>query len=252
MIRFNDKKNNIPDENPENGPDSVPQSPGVPLWLAGFLGFIALSVIIGAFVIEARNSASDYTLSPNIYVPLSPVQQELTELSWVEQYLLDINPFSRPGDHIDQVNGIVIHNIGNPGTTALQNRNYFNNLQHRQYRFAGAHFIICLDGAVLQCVPVDELTFASNIRNSDTISIEVTHPDATGSFTHESYVTLVRLTAWLNIRFGLTTDDVIRHADIPGIVTDCPRYFVNNPDAWSRLLEDIDNEMERQIRQQEE
>ncbi|MCL2247817.1 MAG: peptidoglycan recognition protein family protein [Oscillospiraceae bacterium] len=252
MISFNGKKNNEPDENSENDPDLVPQSPRVPLWLAGFLGFIALSVIIGAFVIEARNSASDYAPTPDVYIPVSPVQHELMELNWVEQYFLDINPFSRPGEYIEQVNGIVIHNIGNPGTTALQNRNYFNNLQHRQYRFASAHFIICLDGAVLQCVPIDELAFASNIRNYDTISIEVTHPDATGRFTHESYVTLVRLTAWLNIKFGLTSDDVIRHADIPGIVTDCPRYFVNNPEAWDRLLEDIDNEMERQLRQQEE
>jgi len=250
MISSNDK-NNMSDKNPKNYSDSAPQSPKVPTWLAGLLGFIALGVIISAFVIEARNSA-DSRRSLEVYVPASPVQRELMELSWVEQYYLDINPFSRPGDLIEQVNGIVIHNIGNPGTTALQNRNYFNNLQHRQYRFASAHFIICLDGAALQCVPIDELAFASNIRNYDTISIEVTHPDATGRFTHESYVTLVRLIAWLNIRFGLTSDDVIRHADIPGIATDCPRYFVNNPDAWDRLLEDIDNEMQRQLRQQEE
>ncbi len=43
--------------------------------------------------------------------------------------LLDINDYSRPGLTLEKVNGIVIHYTANPGTTAKQNRNYFNGLK---------------------------------------------------------------------------------------------------------------------------
>ena len=39
--------------------------------------------------------------------------------------LLDINEYSRPGIAIGKVNGIVVHYTANPGTTARQNRDYF-------------------------------------------------------------------------------------------------------------------------------
>ena len=39
--------------------------------------------------------------------------------------LLTVNPYSRPGTALTQVNGIVIHYTANPGATAIANRNYF-------------------------------------------------------------------------------------------------------------------------------
>ena len=43
--------------------------------------------------------------------------------------LLTVNPYSRPGTALTQVNGIVIHYTANPGATAIANRNYFENLK---------------------------------------------------------------------------------------------------------------------------
>ena len=43
----------------------------------------------------------------------------------VNPQLLTVNEYSRPGIALEKVNGIVIHYTGNPGTTAMQNRNYF-------------------------------------------------------------------------------------------------------------------------------
>ena len=48
--------------------------------------------------------------------------------AWVDQELLPINPYSRPGTPLEAVNGVVIHYTGNPGTTAEQNRSYFAGL----------------------------------------------------------------------------------------------------------------------------
>ena len=54
-----------------------------------------------------------------------------------------------------------------------QNRDYFNN----DDTTVSAHFLVGLEGEVIQCVPLDEKSSATNDRNGDTISIEVCHPN---------------------------------------------------------------------------
>ena len=82
--------------------------------------------------------------------------------------------------------GIVVHYVANPGTTAENNRNYFENLKNNGDTYASSNFIVGLEGEILACVPVDEVAYASNNRNDDTLSIECCHPDETGpvSYTH--------------------------------------------------------------------
>lgn len=50
---------------------------------------------------------------------------------WIDQQFLTVNPYSRPGTKLAAVNSIVVHYIGNPGTTAQQNRDYFESLKTR-------------------------------------------------------------------------------------------------------------------------
>jgi len=200
-----------------------------------------LLVIVFAFLMEARANRRAAMPEPVTPQQLSAIQDEIDTLDWIEQLPLTINPYSRPGYSLETVTGIVIHYIGNPATTALQNRNYFENLAVSQETHASSNFIIGLDGEIIQCVPVDEIAYASNRRNEDTLSIEICHPDETGRFTEESLKTAVRLTAWLCNRLGLTVSDVIRHYDVQGKA--CPLYFVENPDAWSAFKSDIKKEM---------
>ncbi len=144
--------------------------------------------------------------------------------------LLPVNEFSRPGTPLEAVNGVVIHYVGNPGTTAEQNRSYFNNLAQTGETYASSHFIIGMDGTVICAVPLDEVAYCSNSRNDDTISIECCHPDETGQFTQETYDALVELTGWLCRTYRLDREDVIRHYDVTGKI--CPKYFVDHPEAW--------------------
>lgn len=44
---------------------------------------------------------------------------------------------------------------------------------------------------------VGEISAATNQRNSDTISIEVCHPDESGRFSEVTYRSLIKLCAWL-------------------------------------------------------
>ena len=80
------------------------------------------------------------------------------------------------------MNTLVIHYVGNAGSTAMDNRNYFESLKDTRDRSASSHFVIGLDGEIVQCIPLSEVAYASRHRNSDTISIECCHPDEDGKF----------------------------------------------------------------------
>lgn len=180
------------------------------------VSFLAiLTVILGA---RAWISGGTYHVDVDASEPELDVQ------------LLDVNPYSRPGTQSDGINGVVVHYTANPGSSAQENRDYFNGLKDSHETEASSNFIVGLEGEIIQCVPTWEVAYASNERNSDTVSIEVCHPDDSGKFTKESYSSLVQLTAWLCVKFDLTADDVIRHYDITGKV--CPKYFVDHEDAW--------------------
>ena len=151
--------------------------------------------------------------------------------------LLDVNEYSRPGISLEQINGIVIHYTANPGSTAQNNRDYFEGLKDSHETKVSSHFVVGIEGEIVQCIPSSEIAYASNSRNSDTLSIECCHTDETGEFTEATYTSLVRLTGWLCYRFNLTSEDVIRHYDVTGKI--CPKYYVDHPDAWEQFKADV-------------
>ena len=152
---------------------------------------------------------------------------------WIDQQIIKVDGDSRRGVYLDSVQDIVIHYVGNPGSTAQQNRDYYANPSSD----VSSHFVIGLKGEIIQCIPLHEKSSASNHRNKDTISIEVCHPDESGMFTDASYQSLVKLTTWLCEICGLDNSDVIRHYDITG--KQCPLYFVTHEDAWKQFLKDV-------------
>ena len=161
--------------------------------------------------------------------------------------LLEPNEYSRPQISLKKVKGIVVHYTANPGTDAMDNRNYFNNLPKinkgkKKPVYASSHFVIGLTGQIIQCIPLEEIAYASNERNYDTISIECCHPDESGEFTEATYKSMVRLCAWLCLKFDLSQEDVIRHYDVTG--KNCPKHFVENEKAWEGFREDIKKAIE--------
>jgi len=156
---------------------------------------------------------------------------------------LSVHSNSRPGIKLTKLKEVVVHYVANPGTSALQNWKYFENKNG-----VSAHFIIDLDGSILQCMPLDEVAWAIGTEegNYTTISIECCHPDKTGKFTEATYESLVKLVSWLCNEFDLTADDVKRHYDYPrknssGLVwhKSCPLYFVNHPQEWEKFKDSL-------------
>ncbi len=195
---------------------------------------------------EAPAPADSVSAGPGVAVllvikwidPFAPRERPLPETpDWITVELLPLNEFSRPGTPLEEVNGIVIHYVGNPGTTAAQNHSFFTNLAQTGETYASSHFLVGLDGEVLQNVPLNEVAYCSNQRNDDTISIECCHPDDSGEFTSATYESLVRLTRWLMEEYGLDTSQVIRHYDVTGKL--CPKAFVERPEAWEQFQADL-------------
>ena len=103
-----------------------------------------------------------------------PEAEDVPVPDYVEQDYLTVNQWSRPGTELEKIDGVVIHYVGNPGTTARANRNYFESLSSGlENTYASSHFIVGLEGEVVQCIPLTEVAYASNTRNGDTVSVEV-------------------------------------------------------------------------------
>ncbi|MCR5099119.1 MAG: N-acetylmuramoyl-L-alanine amidase [Lachnospiraceae bacterium] len=169
---------------------------------------------------------------------LLDVKKVVTEAPQITEELLTVNEYSRPGKSLDEVHGIVVHYTANPGTSAENNRSYFEGLKDSHDTYASSHYIIDIDGEIIQCIPLTEQAYASNDRNYDTIAIECCHPDETGVFSKDTYDELVHLTAWLLGQYDLEIDDVIRHYDVSG--KPCPKYFVDHPEKWEEFKSDVE------------
>ncbi len=196
-----------------------------------------------------QTTASQTTVTtaiPPVVEPLDVSDEAMQEL--IEVRYLTIHPNSRSGYKLKSLENIVVHYTGNAGSTADQNwRNFENNKPG-----TSAHFIIGLDGEIIQCMPLDEVAWAVGTEgNYTSISIEVCHPDSTGKFTDASYESLVRLVSWLCNTFGLGRDDVLRHYDYErvnssGVVwhKQCPLYWANAKDPesherWEAFKDDL-------------
>ena len=164
--------------------------------------------------------------------------------------LLTVNEYSRPGEELPEVKSIFVHYTANAGTSAEQNRSYFESLAESHERSASAHFIIGYDGEIIQCIPLEEIAYAVKGRNYDSISIECCYLDENGKFEEETYEALIELTAWLLHKYELRPENVLRHYDEGG--KNCPKYYVEHEDAWYKFLMDLENYMTRLVEENEE
>lgn len=157
---------------------------------------------------------------------------------WEVNYLTP-NEYSRPGDPLTEVKNIFVHYTANPGTSAAQNRSYFEQQKDTHESSVSSHFIIGYNGEILQIVPLDEIAYAVKTRNMDSISIECCYKAENGQFTQETYDSLIALLSWLTEAYDLDSEDILRHYDCGG--KKCPLYYTEHEDAWERLKSDVEN-----------
>jgi hypothetical protein len=175
----------------------------------------------------------------------------------IQEMFLTPNKYSRPGIKLGKVTKIAVHYVGGEKSTAKNTRDYFESLKDQipdptgkwrvdkkgnfvlyngqkvEIRWVSSHFVVGLDGEVIQNIPLDEYSYCTNQANGYSISIETCHPDTTGKFNAVTEKSLAELVAYLLGKYGLTVNDVIRHYDVTG--KQCPLYYVTNPAAYSNF-----------------
>ena len=136
-----------------------------------------------------------------------------------------------PGTAI-QPRELILHYIGNPGTTARQNANYFAQVNSQ----TSVHYIVD-DGEIIEIIPPDQKSYGTSSRehNERGIQIEMCHPDASGKISETTLDNVVWLCRELMERYGIT--EIIRHYDVTG--KKCPLWYVEHPEEWEALKERI-------------
>lgn len=166
----------------------------------------------------------------------------------ITENFLTPNKYSRPQIPLEKVTKIAVHYVGNPNTSATNNRSFFEGLKDQipdktgiyclkkdgtylldanrnkvKIRSVSSHFLVGLQGEIIQCIPLDEWSYCTNKANGYSVSIECCHPDSTGKFTEATEQSLAELCAHLLEKFSLGVDDIIRHYDVTG--KQCPLWW---------------------------
>lgn len=159
----------------------------------------------------------------------------------IQDRLLTLNRWSRPGTKLKAVKGIIIHWTANEsyGADAEANRRFFENRKAGNTGTGSTQFIVD-DKEILRCVPEDEVTYQVGAKsykkealqkygsypNNSVLGIEMC-VNSNGDFS-VVYEQTVELTAYLMKKHNLTINDIDRHYDITG--KNCPGYFTS--DHW--------------------
>ncbi len=162
------------------------------------------------------------------------------------------NKFSRPSLKIKEVKGLVIHWVANTNSSAEANRRYFENRKNGKNNYGSAHYIIDLNGDIIQCIPDNEVAYHTgakkykpevkeklfNYPNFYTLGIECTHIKDSGEMSLNTYNSLIQLTLELCKQYKIDPlTFLFRHFDITGKL--CHKWFIDNPAEWKQFKNKI-------------
>lgn len=164
----------------------------------------------------------------------------------MNESLIPINPFSRPGTIRTFTRNIVWHWTANPGATARGHVGYFGNVIGRQDpyddkadTYASAHVFI--DRTETLCIiPLDELAYHASQANPYSVGVELCI-ELDGSFHPNTVEQAVQLGVELCRLYNITPSDFLRHYDVTGKI--CPKQWVENPKEWEWFKTEVGNRL---------
>ena len=139
---------------------------------------------------------------------------------------------------------IVMHYTANNGDTAKNNCDYYHRVGGLQ---ASAHYFVDEHGAMQSVREGDTAWHCGaraywhpECRNGNSIGIEMcSRKRADGSYyiLPETVANAAALAKDIMQRYGIDTEHVLRHYDVTGKI--CPKYYVENEDAWLSFKQDV-------------
>lgn len=172
----------------------------------------------------------------------------------IQKAHLTPNQYSRPQKPLLSTKAIVLHWVGNPGTSAQANRDFWESRKDGDKGYGSAHLIVD-DLAVIEAVPLFEMAyhvgsdsyspfameFLGSYPNATTIGVEMCHPDWSGRISESTWQRTVRLVADLLLANKLRPHNITTHNAITG--KECPRWMVRHPAELERFRWDVDLHM---------
>lgn len=165
----------------------------------------------------------------------------------IEQSLLTLNEYSRPGKKLAKVKGIVIHWIAKAFQPPEGVIKFWEDRKDQisAIGYGSAHYVIGLDGRVFLSVPEDEVAYhvgansyeegikdkLSTYPNNCTIGIEMCHTDT--GFEAATEEAAIELAANLCKKNNLTAERLFRHYDVTG--KDCPKFYIDDETKWENF-----------------
>ena len=173
---------------------------------------------------------------------------------------------------MQKVLAIVIHWTANPGATAKETRDFFENKKTGMGGYGSAHYIIEQNGIIVAAIPENEVAYhcgssekdpasgkvytnearrrfgryasESSSPNLCTIGVELCPKDATGNFTNATINVAVELCADICKRYELTVQAITTHHNIVGW-KDCPKLWTEKPQLLEAFRQSVADKIQR-------
>lgn len=155
----------------------------------------------------------------------------------VTKKLISVDNNTRPGQKLEKVKKIIVHNTGESGATATKMWDYYESLGRAGDVSESMHFVIDTDGSIIQCIPTNEIAFHALSENHEALGIQYCYSSDNGVMSDKTKDSMVELLAALCKEYKLTTADIVLHADVTGIA--CPKYYVDNNEEWQNVLKEV-------------
>lgn len=164
----------------------------------------------------------------------------------ISDLMLQKGPHTRSGIDLPLIRGLVVHWVGNAGTSAPQNAAFFDSIRDTGPRYASYHYLVDVDGCIYQLIPQTEVAWHAGpsgktfeqtrgllggLPNWRTLGISYCHKDWTGDIDGKAYGALLALCSKLCHMHKIPVERVLRHFDCTGKI--CPRWFVDHPSEWT-------------------
>lgn len=164
---------------------------------------------------------------------------------------------------------MVFHWVGNPGSSAKANRDYFEGRHLAQNEYCSAHYVIGLEREIVRCIPDSEVAFHvgselpdpasgkiytewarwkfgpfacnpyTNSPNNCTIGVELCHTDRAGHHPKATLDAAVELSAELCRRHALDSiGSITTHWRMVGWKR-CPRLWTTRPEFFEEFRREV-------------
>lgn len=154
-----------------------------------------------------------------------------------EIMLISKSPMTRSMENLKDVKYIILHQAKNIKYNAYKERKYIDGLKNQDEIYYSVHYIIDLNGDILNIVPENEVTWSTFKFDVDynAISIECCFENEDGSFNKETTKSLKKLIILLCKKYNLKMkENIFLHYDITG--TRCPIFYVDNPFYFKEII----------------